>query len=169
LTTRYVSFLLGAGHYCVPVDEVLQIVRPEGIMEVPHAAPFVTGVINIRGDVVPVVDLKRRFGTDETQGGNALQDASGGRQPEVQSRAVSRSASRARVVVVRSGNRLCGLEVDDVREIVAIEESIEEAAVPEAQEQFVRGVRHRDGSLFLILDLQRILGAGRDFSAAGPS
>jgi purine-binding chemotaxis protein CheW len=169
LTTRYVSFLLGADRYCVPVDEVLQIVRPEGIMEVPQAAPFVTGVINIRGDVVPVVDLKRRLGTDGTQRGKEPQDASSGRQPGVQSRAVSRAASRARVVIVRSSNRLCGLEVDDVREIVAIEESTEEAPVPDAQAQFVRGVTHRDGNQFLILDLQRILSAGRDLAAAGPS
>jgi len=169
LTTRYVSFLLGTDHYCVPVDEVLQIVRPEGIMEAPQAAPFVTGVINIRGDVVPVVDLKRRLGTDGAQGGNEPQDAPGGRPPEAQSRAVSRAASRARVVVVRSNNRLCGLEVDDVREIVAIEESTEEAPVADAPAQFVRGVTHRDGNLFLILDLQRILSAGRDLAAAGPS
>ena len=169
MTRRYVSFLLGAGRYCVPVDEVLQIVRPEGIMEVPQAAPFVTGVINIRGDVVPVVDLKRRLGNDATQGGNEPQDASGDGQPGVQSRGGSRAGSRARVVIVRSSNRLCGLEVDDVREIVAIEESSEEAPVSEAHTQFVRGVTHRDGNLFLILDLQRILSAGRDLAAAGPS
>ncbi len=156
---RYGSFLLGAGHYCVPVDQVMQIVRPEGIMEVPQAPPFVTGVINLRGDVVPVLDLKQRLGMDSEPGA----------QPQAVTQAVTRAASRARVVVVRSGNRLCGLEVDDVREIVAIDESTEEARVPDAQGRFVRGVTHRDGSVFLILDLQRIMSAGRDLAAAGPA
>jgi len=159
MKARYLSFIVGTGRYCVPVDQVIQIVRPEGVLRVPTAPGFVTGVINLRGDVVPVVDLTKRLGMP---GETALPPAGG------------RNAARARIVVTTVGSRSCGLAVDEVREIVDIDESEEsdgESGTPEdesARRQFIRGAAYRDGSLFLILDLQRVLSASRDFSGAGP-
>ncbi|HUI72391.1 MAG TPA: chemotaxis protein CheW [Spirochaetia bacterium] len=152
MTGRYVSFLLGTGHYCVAVEEVLQIVRTEGILKVPTAPSFVTGVINLRGDVVPVVSLRRRLGIS--------------RAPEPS----GHTESRARIIVVSVGGRSCGLAVDDVTEIVELEESAqeEETALPSAPERFVRDATHRDGSVFFILDTQRVASAGRDRSVASP-
>jgi len=152
VSERYVSFLLGTDRYCVPVDKVLQIVRPEGLMTVPQSPSFVAGVINLRGDVVPVVNLKDRLGLDE-----AVPD-----QP---------LASRARVVVVRTGNRLFGLQVDEVREIVAVDESAAEgeSLADGVPAHFVRAVTQRDGGTLLILDLQRVPGVGRDIASPGPA
>jgi purine-binding chemotaxis protein CheW len=150
VSERYVSFLLGTDRYCVPVNKVLQIVRPEGLMAVPQSLSFVAGVINLRGDVVPVVNLKERLGLD-----GAVPD------PLL--------ASRARVVIVRMGNRLCGLQVDEVREIVAIDESAAggESQADGVRAQFVRAVTQRDGGTFLILDLQHVLGVSRDIASPG--
>jgi purine-binding chemotaxis protein CheW len=150
LSERYVSFFLGTDRYCVPVDKVLQIVRPEALMAVPQSPSFVAGVVNLRGDVVPVVNLKKRLGLD-----GAVPDPS--------------LASRARVVVVRTGNRLCGLQVDEVREILAIDESAagEESQADGVPAQFVRAVTQRDGGTLFILDLQRVLGVGRDIASPG--
>jgi len=148
MKARYLSFILGTGRYCVPIEQVMQIVRPEGILRVPTAPSFVTGVISLRGDVIPVVDLKQRLGI-----------AAAASPPP----AAGRSASRARIVVISAGNRSCGLAVDEVREIVDIDEKTEEPA----GRQFIRGAAHRDGGLFLILDLQRVLATSRDLASAG--
>lgn len=149
---RYVSFILGTGRYCVPVDQVMQIIRPQGILSVPKAAPFVPGVINLRGDVIPVVSLRARLGISDAQ---AAQGAGG---------TAGNVASRARIIIIRMGSRVCGLMVDDVREIVDINEASvqrESNQEPGAHAQFTGGVAQRDGTLFLILDLQRVLSAGQ--------
>lgn len=149
---RYVSFILGNGRYCVPVDEVLQIVRPEGILTVPTAPSFVKGVINLRGDVIPVVNLKKRLGVS---------------RPTDPVEASGRGASRARIIVVRVGGRSCGLAVDDVTEIVELDESAQrgEAAAPGADGKYVKEATHRDGSVFLILDTQRVVNTARELSS----
>jgi len=154
MKARYLSFILGTGRYCVPIEQVMQIVRPEGILRVPTAPSFVTGVISLRGDVIPVVDLKQRLGI-----------AAAASPPP----AAGRSASRARIVVISAGNRSCGLAVDEVREIVDIDESTDsdEKTEEPAGRQFIRGAAHRDGGLFLILDLQRVLATSRDLASAG--
>ena len=155
MKARYVSFLLGTDRYCVPVDQVMQIVRPEGVLKVPRAPSFVSGVINIRGDVIPVVNLKARLGVG-AQPGNAV--------------AGGKAASRARIIVISTGNRTCGLAVDEVREIVDVDESQDAAEPPgerEARAQFIRSAAQHDGGLFLILDLQRVISVGRDFASAG--
>jgi purine-binding chemotaxis protein CheW len=155
MTTHYVSFLLGADRYCVPVDEVVQIVRPEGILRVPKAPSFISGVINIRGDVIPVIDLKARLGVR----GTSERDSAGGR-----------SASRARIIVITAGNRSFGLAVDEVREIVDIDESLDRTEMPlenPARAPFIHGAAAHDGGTFLILDLLRVISVSRDLASAG--
>ena len=58
---RYVSFSLAGGRYCIPVDQVLQILRLEDLIEIPKPPPYVEGVINLRGDIIPVVSLRARL------------------------------------------------------------------------------------------------------------
>jgi purine-binding chemotaxis protein CheW len=131
---RYVSFILDQGRYCIAVDEVLQILRRENLMEVPRAPSFVEGVINLRGDVVPVVSLRERFGM--------------GKAAELR---------KPRIIVAQAAGRLYGLAVDEVREIV----EIDDAAVREdgAGSTFVRGMAERGGELHMIVDLAGVLGA----------
>ncbi len=66
---RYVSFSLAAGSYCIPVDQVMQILRRENLIEVPKAPPFVEGVLNLRGDIIPVIDLRARLDISPAEGG----------------------------------------------------------------------------------------------------
>ena len=151
MSGRYVSFVLGTGRYCVPVENVLQIVRPEGLLPVPKAPAFVEGVINLRGEVIPVVSLRSRMGLAPN---------------------TTAGSSRARVVVVKLGGRSCGLAVDEVREIVEIPDDGVQGDPTEAQgvrAEFIQGVAHRGENLFLILDLPRVLSAGRDLQGASPA
>ena len=58
---RYVSFSLADVRYCIPVDEVMQILRLENLIAIPKPPPYVEGVINLKGDIIPVVSLRTRL------------------------------------------------------------------------------------------------------------
>jgi purine-binding chemotaxis protein CheW len=144
---RYVSFTLGSGCYCIPVDQVLQILRHENLLEVPKAPPFVEGVINIRGSIIPVVNLRQRLEIAPEQ----------------------REKKKERIVVTQLENRSYGLAVDDVREIVEIEDAEiqpEAASLFGARAAFIRGIAQRNETLYLVLDLPRVFAAGRDAPGA---
>jgi purine-binding chemotaxis protein CheW len=131
---RFVSLVLGATGFCVSVEHVLQVMRLENVLDIPRAPRFVTGVINLRGDVVPVIDLHERLGI-----------------PEIGSR-------KRRIVVVGMGSRSYGLVVDGVREIV--EASAKEMTEdPSARSEFTRGFIRRGEEILHILDLPRIVSA----------
>lgn len=177
---RYVSFTLGTGRYCIPVDQVVQILRPENILEVPKAPPFVDGVINLRGDVIPIVNLRARLGIRREAITEAPPSAAAGAKPAAGAKlpagataaagANPATGPRARIVVTRAGARSCGLAVDEVREIVDIDDAGLQTEAAEAfgeHADFVLGVAHRESSMYLILDLARVLSAGRDHAGAG--
>jgi purine-binding chemotaxis protein CheW len=61
LAGKYLTFFLGDGEYGVPVRRVREIIKLAPITAVPHVAPWMKGVINLRGKVIPIVDLRARF------------------------------------------------------------------------------------------------------------
>jgi purine-binding chemotaxis protein CheW len=149
---RYVSFMLAANRFCIPVDQVLQILRPENLLDVPRTPPFVEGVINLRGEIIPVISLRKRLGIAASQ----------------RDERVEADSRKRRVVVIRYGQRSYGLAVDEVREIVEIEDAgIETETMAELGEraQFICAVAHLQDSRFLILDVPKTIDAAR--SAAG--
>ncbi len=119
---RYVSFSLAGGRYCIPVDQVLQILRLEDLIEIPKPPPFVEGVINLRGDIIPVVSLRARM---EITGGDRGADGA------------SRTPRKRRVVIIRVDGKPYGLDVDEVREIVEIDEE----GITTRRHDHVRGAR----------------------------
>jgi purine-binding chemotaxis protein CheW len=150
---RYVSFSLAGGRYCIPVDEVLQIIRLEDLMEIPKPPPFVEGVINLRGDIIPVVSLRARL--EITDGGAA------GREPA--------DARKRRVVITRVGGKPYGLDEDEVREIVDIEEdsiNAEATTMFGMRADFLRGIAQREEGVYIVLDLPRVLGTSRELPGA---
>ncbi len=144
---RHVSFILGAGSYCVPVDQVVQILRNENVLAIPKAPPFVVGVVNLRGDVLPVVDLRTRLGMPADEG-----------------------IRRRRIIVVQLAKRSYGMLVDEVKEIVELEEDAvteEAATLFGVRAEFVRAVARRGQGMYLLLDLPRIFSSGGPVTAAG--
>jgi purine-binding chemotaxis protein CheW len=147
VTAKYVSFGLGGAGYCVPVENVVEIFRRESLLEVPKSSMGVKGVISLRGDVIPVVDLRLRFG---------MKDEGGGR--------------RRRIIVVRHGTRFCGLLVDEVREILELEESSLPPGGPlpkGARPGLVCAIARKGGVLHLIVDLNGIFSQEREGQASG--
>jgi purine-binding chemotaxis protein CheW len=151
----YVTFTLGDTRWCLPVEQVVQIVRRENLSAVPKPAPFVEGVINIRGEIVPVFDLASRLAAAR---GEPLRDPS----------RRSGAEYRRRVVVARLGSRLCGLDVDEVREIVDVDDAALDAAEPPvANGGLVAGAVRVEGGPLMLLGLAAVLETGPAITERG--
>jgi purine-binding chemotaxis protein CheW len=136
-TEHLATFLLDSEEYGVDVRLVQEIIRVAEITPVPRAPEFIRGVINLRGRIIPVVDLKNKLGL----GGFAAQRSS-------------------RIVVVKLRERLMGLLVDAASQVLKVPVSVIEAApeeVVEIDQSFIRGVAKLERRLIILLDLARVL------------
>jgi purine-binding chemotaxis protein CheW len=164
---RYVSFSLAGGRYCIPVEQVLQILRLEGLIEIPKPPPYVEGVLNMRGDIIPVVSLRARLELSKERAGPPA-------PPIVPASHRAQDSRKRRVIIARVNGKAYGLDVDEVREIVEIEESgIESDATTMfgVRAEFLLGIARREEGMYMVLDLPRVLGTSRDLPGplVGPS
>ena len=132
----FVVFKVGGVDYALPADEVLQMESYSGSTTVPGARGFVTGIIQLRGKVVPVIDLRLRFGL-----------------PPIE------ATLESRVVVGEKDGRAIALLADTAREVVRIAPSQEEAP-PRLVEDggFVRSVVQTGDRTILVLDFAKVIG-----------
>jgi purine-binding chemotaxis protein CheW len=150
--THIVGFRVGRETYGVPITSLHGIVRVPEITAVPDAPDYLEGVINLRGKIVSVVDLRKRFG-----------------QP---SAGLDR---RSRILVVEHRGRLAGMIVDSASEVLKIPESEIEAAPAMMREgglDCVTGLGKYKGRLIILLDISKVLGAremGNEASAVKPA
>src|SRR6266516_3972712 len=100
---QLVVFELGAELYGVEIARVHEIIRLQAVTRVPRSPAFVEGVINLRGKVIPVVDLRRRFGLPSAD-----------------------HTRSTRIVVVEIGDQVVGIVVDGVSEVLRVSTSIVE-------------------------------------------
>lgn len=134
---QVVTFNLGKEEFAVPILQIQEINRLVEITRVPKSPNFVEGVINLRGKVIPVLDLRKRFGLPEAELGKF-----------------------ARIVVVSMDNRMVGLIVDSVSEVLRLPESAVEPAPPIVagiDAEYIRGLGKIEGRLLILLDLSKIL------------
>jgi purine-binding chemotaxis protein CheW len=132
------TFFLSGEEYGVDVRMVQEIIRVTDITHVPRAPAFIKGVINLRGRIIPVIDLKRKLGLGEVD--------------------VTR---QARIVVVKLKDRLIGLLVDGASQVLKVPVSTIEAAPEEVLEHdavhSIRGVAKLDKRLIILMDLLKLL------------
>jgi purine-binding chemotaxis protein CheW len=131
-----VTFNLGE-EYGVPISQVQEIVRVGGITTVPNSPVFMEGVINLRGRVLPVLNLRKRLGLSEKKISHA-----------------------SRIVVTEIGNKIIGLLVDAVSHVIKIpQESVEPAPeeVLEIDTDYITGVGKLAESMIIMLDLEKLL------------
>jgi purine-binding chemotaxis protein CheW len=136
-TEHLATFYLDREEYGVDVRQVQEIRRVTEITSVPRAPRFIRGVINLRGRILPVLDLRTRLGLGEV--------------------AASRAA---RIVVVRVKDRLLGLLVDGASQVLKIPVSHVEPAPEEVVQKggdYIRGVAKLDDRLIILVDLERLL------------
>jgi purine-binding chemotaxis protein CheW len=136
-TEHIATFVLDREEYGVDVRQVQEIRRVGEITAVPRAPEFVRGVINLRGRILPVLDLKRKLNLGEV--------------------GVDRAA---RIVVVRTQGRMLGLLVDGASQVLKVPVSRVEPPPEEVVERggdYIRAVAKLDDRLIILIDLERIL------------
>jgi purine-binding chemotaxis protein CheW len=134
---QLVIFTLEGESYGVAIGDVNTIIRPPEVTFVPHAPSYIRGVINLRGFIVPVVNLRRRFGLPEGEATKAT-----------------------RVVVVEFEGMLIGMEVDAVSETLHLTADAIEPLSPivaSVDAEYLRGVGKLGDRLIILLDLPRVL------------
>jgi purine-binding chemotaxis protein CheW len=131
----FVGFVVGEVEYAVAIARVKEIANPLDVVNLPHAPPAVVGVADYRGDVLPVIDLRLRFG--------------------LPSAAVTR---RTKWIVVDVLGRLAALVVDAVTEVFGTAGAELKPAPPLAGDDVrgIAGVSHHGGGLVFVLELSRL-------------
>jgi purine-binding chemotaxis protein CheW len=134
---QVVGFRIGNETFGVRIGSVREIVRVPEITAVPSAPETVEGVINLRGKIIPVMDLRKRFGQSEIQ-------------PD----------KKNRILVVELDNKLVGLIVNAASEVLRIAPSEIEAPgnlFAEGESSYVTGVGKLKGRLIILLDIAKLL------------
>jgi purine-binding chemotaxis protein CheW len=137
-TEHLATFFLSGEEYGIDVRLVQEIIRVSDITQVPRAPGFIKGVINLRGRIIPVIDLKRKLGLGE----------------------VSEAARQSRIVVVKVRDRLVGLLVDGASQVLKVAVASIEAAPEEVVEidaNYLRGVAKLENRLIILMDLNKVL------------
>jgi purine-binding chemotaxis protein CheW len=147
LSVRSIAFSVGASRYCLPVSAILRVEPFENVAEVPRAPGHVEGVMNFRGEVVPVIGMRTRLGVPADP-----------------------APGKGRVIVAELQGRLYGLHVDDVRDIVDVdEEDLPAQEAGAAPAPFSRGTARAGDRRLALLDLGALLAGashGADPTAA---
>ncbi len=134
---RWVTFHLDNEIYGVNVMQVREVLRYSEITPVPGSPEYVLGIINLRGNVVTVIDTRMRFGLEPAQ-----------------------VTDSTRIVIIEADQQIVGILVDSVAEVVVINpEDIEPApnVGNEESAKFIMGVCNREEDLFILIDINKLL------------
>lgn len=134
---QFATFYVGELLLALPIDYVQEINRNLDLTEVPHAPEHVRGVINLRGDVATVIDLRRILGFS-----------------------LAEVTPQSRNLVVRSGDESIGLWVDRIADIISITSdgiTPAPANISGADGRYFKGVHRMDSEIVVILDVQEVL------------
>ncbi|AEP30437.1 chemotaxis protein CheW [Brumicola nitratireducens] len=134
---QWVTYRLDEETYGINVMQVQEVLRYTEIAPVPGAPDYVLGIINLRGNVVTVIDTRSRFGLPPTD-----------------------ITDNTRIVIIESDEQVVGILVDSVAEVVYLRSS-EIDSTPnvgtEESAKFIQGVSNRNGSLLILVDLNKLL------------
>lgn len=142
---QLVSFKLGNEEYAIDILKVQEINRMVEITSIPNAPSYIEGVINLRGKVIPVISLRKRFGLDEKE-----------------------RDSQTRIMVVDVGTTI-GIIVDSVSEVLRLSSDTVEpppAMAGNGHSEYIDGIGKLEDRLLILLDIDRLLvnGSGRVLS-----
>jgi purine-binding chemotaxis protein CheW len=133
---EFLCFRVSDEIYGINIMDIKEIIKPREVTEVPRAPTFVSGVLSLRGIIIPIIDMRVRLGLarEETTG-------------------------KERIVVIRNNNSLSGLQVDEVTQVVQVPLDAVEAAptvMDGIDRDFISGLGRSDGRLIIILNLENI-------------
>jgi purine-binding chemotaxis protein CheW len=131
------AFFVGNEEYAIDIKRVQEILQPQRVTPIPQAPSFVEGMINLRGSIIPVVDLRKRLGSPSPP---------------------SRGPLKPKLLICLLGRRRVGLLVDGVSEIIrVIRGTIKPAPLPSGARPYIVGVCGPADRLKLLVDLKALL------------
>lgn len=136
-TTQFVVFILSNEQYGLNIQMVNNIEKMIPITRVPKTPDFIKGVINLRGEIVPIMDLRQRFGL-------SIQD----------------ETEETRIIIIKYEDILAGIIVDEVKEVMNIAEDSIESITSIGNESFkdsILGAGKVDGSVITLLNIERLV------------
>ncbi|WP_321428444.1 chemotaxis protein CheW [uncultured Methanolobus sp.] len=135
---QLVIFNLGVEEFGVNIMQVQEIIRMPDITRIPRSPEYIKGVVNLRGKIIVVMDLDRRFGMNETE-----------------------MTDESRIVVVDINGTIIGLVVDSVSEVIRLKgsniEQTPEIITQKINAEYLKGVGKMDDRLLILLNLENIL------------
>lgn len=134
---QLVSFAIGDEEFGVDILKVQEIIRMVEVTRVPNAPEHVDGVINLRGKVIPIISLRRRFGIERKE-----------------------NDKYTRIIVVELSGKVVGFVVDAVSEVLRIPRSVTEpppSIVAGIDAEYITAVGKLEDRLLILLDLDRVL------------
>lgn len=130
---QLVVFRLGKEEYAVSIAQVKEIILYKGATRIPNTPEYMEGIINLRGKVIPVIELAAQFGVE-----------------------VKTGADR-RVVIVETAGQEVGIVVDEVTEVIRLQQvAIEPAPAMTGSNDYVRGIGKENDRLLILLDLGKL-------------
>ena len=145
---QIVTFFLSQEEFGVDILLVQEIIRPSPVTEVPNTPEFVEGVINLRGKVVPVIDLRKRLNIPAT-----------------------RASKSTRIIIIELEKRVTGFVVDSVSKVITVPGGSVQGApdmiMSGVENEYITGVSRIDDRLIILLDFSKILTVGEREQLAG--
>jgi purine-binding chemotaxis protein CheW len=134
---QVVGFYIGEDEYAVHISKVCEISPMIEIRKIPKSPPFVEGVINLRGGIVPVIDLRKRFDLE-----------------------VNANRQSAKILIVELGINQVGMIVDNVSEVMRFYQDEIEKTPPmfsaSIDSQYIQGVAKMNEKLIILLDVEKL-------------
>ncbi len=143
-TNQYLTFRVSDEHYALSVHQIREVLEFQSVSKIPRMPGFMRGIINLRGSVVPVIDLKMKFGIGETE----------------------KSVDTSIIVTeltMEENTVTMGLMTDAVSEVIDIDADTIEPAPQigtEIDSSFIKGMGRKDEDFIIILDLNRVMTSG---------
>lgn len=139
---QYVSFNLDSERYAVDIMFIEEIIRLMEITQVPRAPEFVEGIINIRGKVIPVVDMKKKLGLGSISSDN-----------------------NTRIIITNIRDKKVGFLVDSVNEVLRVDDFVIDdapAVTINLDSSYIKGVAKTEKGLVIILDISKVFSSGEE-------
>lgn len=137
---QLVGFIIGKDRFALDILMVQEIIKTPSITNLPNSPVFIEGVINLRGNIIPVIELRKRLNLPDSK---------------------DKKTADSRIVIVNVDNRVTGFIVDSVSEILKVQSSTIEPApdivTAGMDSQYIEGVCDIHGELVTLLDFSRIL------------
>ncbi len=136
-THQFIKFMVADLTFGIEITQIHQILKPQQIFKVPNTAPYIEGLLNLRGRVLTVFNLRKRFSLPEKE-----------------------NDDNTKIIIVTMDEFLLGFIVDSVTEIVRVPDEEIEPTPPSLQgldKRFLSGIAKVDDHVILLLDLTKVL------------